>query len=214
MDSSIYESAMSSNNYLEFTKHFRTGCIRCSLSEHNGNYPVLYRGNPNSKIMLIGEAPGKVERELGKPFTGPAGQLLDRMMSAIDINTNEDLLITNVTYCRPVAQKESGRQNYTPRDKQIERCWPFTKKSIDLIRPKIIIACGLSAAKTILSNKTLRMGDVEGLWIDRNVFIMRHPASILHLDRDPRAQKEIKNKVWEYLKFFRDTYQIRLQEAK
>ena len=166
MRQDLYESAMSASNYLEFTKHFRTGCTICSLSEHEGNYPVLYRGNPKARIMLIGEAPGLRERELGKPFTGPAGQLLDRMMSAIDINTNEDLLITNITYCRPVASKNSGRQNYTPKTTQISRCWPFTRKAINLINPNIIIACGLPAAKTILEDDKLRMGDIEGHWMD------------------------------------------------
>lgn len=206
----VYDKIMSSGSYPEFANYFSAGCTRCSLSEHEGNYPVLYRGNPESNIMLIGEAPGLRERELGSPFTGPAGQLLDKMMNAIGLDTNNNMLITNITYCRPVAPRNSGRQNYTPKITQVSRCWPFTRKAIEIVKPKIVIACGLPAAKTILGDSTIRMKDIEGSWRN-NIFIMRHPAAVLH-ERDRAAQQNTKNKMWEYLKYFRSTYKKKLEE--
>lgn len=203
---SNYDRAMRATKYTEFAKCFSQGCNRCSLSEHIGNYPVLYRGNPESKMMLIGEGPGKVERELGKAFVGPAGNLLDAMFNAIGISTEQDMLLSNVIFCRPVAPESSGKQNYTPKREQIVRCWPFTRRAIEIVDPDIIIACGLPAARELLDDHTISMREIEGRWLKNNIFIIRHPASILHLSIDPEAQKQVKQKVWEYLQHFRDTY--------
>lgn len=204
-----YEKTMRAETYLEFASCFKDGCNRCSLSEHIGNYPVLYRGNPEAKIMLIGEGPGKVERELGRAFVGPAGNLLDAMFDAVKISTEHDMLLTNCIYCRPVAPESSGKQNYTPKREQIVRCWPFTKRAIAIVNPDIIIACGLPAARELLDDHTISMREIEGRWFKNNIFIIRHPASILHLSIDPEAQKQVKQKVWEYLQHFRDTYPMK-----
>lgn len=205
-----YNKALQSTTYTEFASCFNKGCSRCSLSNHEGNYPVLYRGRPEASIALFGEAPGLRERELGKPFTGPAGSLLDDIFRAIGIDTNKELFISNITYCRPVADVGSGKQNYTPKLEQIVRCWQFGKKALELLNPKIIIACGLPAAKVLLGDETLRMGEIEGRWLKDNIFIMRHPASILHQSNYPDVQHETKRKVWEYMKHFRDSYKERL----
>lgn len=196
---------------ISFVKDFESSpCTRCSLHEHDGNnHPVIGRGNINAPIMLIGEAPGKEEQARKTPFVGPAGQLLDRMFTAIDIDTNKDMYITNVVWCRPVAPARSGKQNYTPRQEQIEQCWKLTQRLVGMADPKILIACGAPAMKSVLGLSSARISDYEGEWVDhddRKVFVMRHPASILHLSSDPGLQRAAKKKVWGYLQYFRDSY--------
>lgn len=196
-----------------FIKDFPSVCNLCSLSQHAGNYPVIARGNPRADILLVGEAPGKKERERNAPFVGPAGQMLDKMFDAIGINTYEDMLITNVVWCRPVAPYGSGKENYTPKEEQNRKCWPFTQKIIELMDPKIIIACGLPALKRIMGTTSIRMGDKEGTWDTKDgraVFTMRHPASILHLSIDPREQRRVKAKVWTYIQAFGEEYSERI----
>ena len=197
------------NGVRDFITAFPATCNLCSLSEHAGNYPIIARGNTRSDILLIGEAPGKEERERNTCFVGPAGRMLDDMFRAIDIDTSNDMLLTNILFCRPVAPYGDNRQNYTPKVEQIKTCWPFTQKIIELMNPKIIIACGLLALKKIMDTTKVRMGDKEGTWDikdSRAIFTMRHPASILHLSRDPQEQQRVKAKVWNYLQKFRDTY--------
>lgn len=213
----LIEKAMEAGTALDFLMRFPKHCFRCSLSDHPGNYPVLCRGEHGSKIMLCGEAPGKEERRQGKAFVGPAGELLDKIFAAIGLNTNWDLFITNVVWCRPVAASGSGKENYTPKVEQIKTCWPYTEKLIDLVDPDIVIACGLPALKAITGKKNMRMGDYEGQWLhdvypNRKVFAMTHPAALLHLGRDPAAQQAAKAKVWAYMQMFRDTYKEHIKQ--
>jgi len=207
-----YRDAMEAKKYEDFVRCFEQGCTRCTLSAHN-NHPVLYRGNPKAPIVLIGEAPGAKEDENGRPFSGPAGQLLDKIFNAVGLNTNQDMLLTNVVYCRPVASKFSGRQNYTPKKDQIAHCWPFAKKAIELLEPKIVILCGRVALCSFLEKDDLKMGHWEGRWTSKdniNVFSMLHPAAILHQSNEPTKQLKTKQKVWEYMQYFRDTYREKL----
>lgn len=205
-----------STSYKNFAACFSDGCTRCSLSVHQeGHPPVLYRGNPESKIMLIGEAPGKYEQRDGSPFVGPAGILLDKIFSAIGMDTNRDMLITNIVYCRPTAPDGSGKQNYTPKTDQVARCWPFGEKAISLLDPRIIIACGRPALQTLMGDNKMSMGAYEGRWLDRHgrkVFVMMHPAALLHKEsKVPREEfLASKKKVWEYMQYFRDTYKEKL----
>jgi DNA polymerase len=104
---------------------------------------VIADGNPNSKIMLLGEAPGVEEDEQGIPFCGQSGQLLDNMMSSIGLFRKENIYITNTMFWRPP-------ENRKPTTKEIEICRPFLEKHIALINPKLIIAVGATAAATIL----------------------------------------------------------------
>jgi len=211
MKTELYQKAMIARSYPEFADCFKEGCSRCSLSDHPGNRPVLYRGRPDAPIALFGEAPGREEQRTGIPFVGPAGELLDRILNAIDINTNTDMCITNIVYCQPRAENGSGRQNYTPKTEQIVRCWHFGKKALELLNPKILIACGLPAAHTLLDDQSLKMGEIEGRWLGSRIFVMRHPASLLHLmSHDKDAYLTARAKVWEYMQRFRDTYRDKL----
>ena len=200
---------MDASDYRTFASCFNEGCSRCTLSDHNVK-PILYRGNPDSSIILIGEAPGAKEDELGSPFTGPAGKLLDKIMSAIGLSTDRDMLLTNVVYCRPVAPNYSDKQNYTPKTEQIARCWPFTKRALEILGPKIKILCGRVALCAYKEDNNLRMWNNEGKWIEPDVFVMTHPAAILHKTNWPEEQMKMKTKVWEYMQHFRDTYKEKL----
>lgn len=208
-----YQKAMNSSTYREFSECFNSGCTRCSLCEHD-NHPVVWRGNPDSKIMLIGEAPGAKEDQNGKPFSGPAGKLLDNIFRHVcGMDTNHDMLLTNVVFCRPVAPADSGKQNYTPKKEQTVRCWPFVERSIDLLKPKVIVACGRTALCALMDDDSMRMNTWEGRWLERkgvSVFVMLHPAALLYMADDPVREREAKLKVQKYMYYFKDTYRERL----
>ena len=116
-------------------------CTKCPLYM-NRKKPVPGEGSLNPKIMFIGEAPGAREDETGRPFVGAAGQLLTKLIEAIDI-TREEVYITNVVKCRPP-------NNRDPREEEIISCLPYLKKQLSLIRPRLIVTLGRHAAKVIL----------------------------------------------------------------
>ena len=114
-----------------------------SILKNNAKRMVLYDGNLNSNLMIIGEAPGQEEDEQGIPFVGRAGQLLNKMLSAINLD-RKDIYITNVVPWRPP-------QNRTPTDQEILEFLPFLQRQIEIIKPKILYILGTTAAKAILS---------------------------------------------------------------
>ena len=116
---------------------------------------VVYDGNLNAKVMLIGEAPGRDEDQQGIPFVGKAGQLLNKMLLAINLK-REDVYITNVVNWRPP-------DNRTPNDNEILEYLPFLQRQIDIIKPKFIFLLGGVAAKAILSTP-LALGKLRGKW--------------------------------------------------
>jgi len=210
MQKEKYNKAMETSSSVgDFLSCFDSGCSRCSLSDHD-NQVVIARGDPKAKIMLIGEAPGAKEDQCGKPFTGPAGQLLDRIFDAIGMKTERDLFITNIVFCRPVAPWNSKKQNYTPKQEQIVRCMPFTDRLIELVDPDILIACGGPAMKNLMDDQSMRVTQWEGKWLthrtDRKLFCMLHPAAILHKAAWPDEQRQMKTKVWNYMQEFRDEW--------
>ena len=165
---------------------------KSSLKTNSKNL-VLYDGNLDSNLMIIGEAPGKEEDEHGVPFVGRAGQLLNKMLSAIKLK-RENVYITNVLPWRPP-------ENRTPTDNEILEFLPFLQKQIEIINPKIIYLLGTTAAKAILSTP-LSLGKLRGKWhkyksihTDNsiNVLVSYHPAFLL---RSPNFKKE----AWSDLK--------------
>lgn len=147
----------------------------------------FYRGAPTARLMLIGEAPGREEDLEGKPFVGRAGQLLDKMLKAIDL-TEADVHIANVVYWRPPG-------NRTPTPQETLACRPFLERQIELVRPQFIVALGGSAAKEVLgvSDGIMRL---RGKWRDIKIGNITVPAlATLHpayLLRTPDA----KQKAW------------------
>ena len=148
---------------------------------------VLFDGNIKSKLMIIGEAPGHDEDIQGLPFVGRAGELLNKMLTAIQLNRN-DVYITNVIPWRPP-------QNRTPTDQEILEFLPFLQRQIEIINPKFIYLLGGTAAKAILSTP-LSVGKLRGDWHEYKsinmeksvkVLVSYHPAFLL---RSPNFKKE------------------------
>ena len=166
----------------------------CSLKENAKNM-VFSDGNPKSKIMLIGEAPGANEDEEALPFVGRAGALLDKMLSAINLDRKK-VYISNIVNYRPP-------DNRRPTDEEVKRYLPFITKHIEIINPKIIVLLG-STAMNALIGKEVVISKMRGKWIEKkfgnckaSVIITFHPAFLM---RQP-AQKKM---AWIDLKMIRD----------
>ena len=166
----------------------------CDLKKNAKNI-VFCDGNPKSKIMLVGEAPGANEDEEGLPFVGRAGQLLDKMLSAINLNRNT-VYISNIINFRPP-------DNRRPTDDEIKRYLPFISKHIEIIQPKILVLLGSTAMNALIGNEIV-ISKMRGKRIEKkfgsfktSVIITFHPAFLM---RQP-AQKKM---AWIDLKMIRD----------
>ncbi len=169
-------------------------CTRCKLSQARTN--IVYGvGDPQARILFVGEGPGADEDAQGEPFVGRAGQLLNNMISAMGIR-REDVYIANVVKCRPP-------QNRTPERDECETCGPFLMRQISVVRPEVIVALGATAAKFLLGASE-SMANLRGKIYDFHPIVPRtaaerdpdfttklmvtyHPAYLL---RDPRQKKE------------------------
>lgn len=149
-------------------------CVKCSLAKTR-NCVVFSDGNPKAQIMLIGEAPGAEEDKSGKPFAGRAGKLLNEFLQQAGINREKDLYITNTVKCRPP-------ENRVPAKKEKESCERFLNAQIDLIRPKIIILCGATAAASFINTKE-KISQIRGKFFDgphKSLMIpVFHPSYLL-----------------------------------
>lgn len=156
-------------------------CLRCPLHKYRRN-PVPGEGSKASKVMLIGEAPGATEDEMGRPFVGAAGKLLTLTLESIGIK-REDVYITNVVKCRPP-------QNREPIEEEIENCSIYLESQISLLKPKIVVTLGNIAGKKVFSlaskpwNGVTKMrGKVYNLSIlgcEIHVIPTIHPAAALY----------------------------------
>ncbi len=163
-------------------------CTRCKLSKQGRSQVVFGVGNPNADLMFVGEAPGADEDRLGEPFVGRAGQLLTKIIEAIQLQRS-DVYIANVIKCRPP-------ENRNPEPDEIETCEPFLNRQIDLIKPRVIVALGTFAAKALLktdvpiSRLRGRVHDFRG---GSKLIATFHPAFLL---RSPDRKRD----VWEDMK--------------
>jgi len=131
-------------------------CRKCELGNLR-THSVPGEGNPHADIVFVGEGPGADEDAQGRPFVGRAGQLLDRVIAAMGLKRS-DVYICNIIKCRPP-------ENRDPRPEEIISCLPFLKRQLQLIHPKIIVALGAHAAKTLLeTNKPI--GQLRGKFQD------------------------------------------------
>ncbi len=169
----------------------------CDLKKYAKNI-VFSDGNPNSKIMLIGEAPGANEDQEGLPFVGRAGQLLDKMLSSIDLDRKK-VYISNIVNYRPP-------ENRKPSDTEIKRYLPFILKHIEIIKPKILVLLGSTAMNALIGNENV-ISKMRGRWIEKkfgnyktSIIITFHPAFLM---RQP-AQKKM---AWIDLKMIREKKQ-------
>jgi len=153
-------------------------CKACSLYKER-KQPVISRGNPLSKILLLGEGPGLTEDENGIPFTGKAGQLMDDLFQQVGINTN-DLYVCNCIKCHPPG-------NRTPTQQEVSACRQYLEVQIETIDPQLFIAVGKPATQVLLGTPIQAMKDWAGkLTYTNNLFgakpllIFYHPAAALH----------------------------------
>ena len=147
-------------------------CTSCPLYE-TATRGVPGEGNPKAKLVCVGEAPGAKEDETGRPFVGQAGQLLNKILAAIDLN-REDVFICNVLKHRP-----PGNRN--PRPEEVEACSPYLIRQLELIKPKVILALGTFAAQTLLDTK-LSIGKLRGQvhrYYGVPLVVTYHPAALL-----------------------------------
>jgi DNA polymerase len=166
-------------------------CTRCVLHTLGRKQVVFGVGNPNADLMFVGEAPGADEDVQGEPFVGRAGQLLTKIIEAIQLSRG-DVYIANVIKCRP-----PGNRN--PEPVEVATCQPFLFRQIDVIRPRVIVALGTFAAQTLLSTDTpisrLR-GRVHEFRGGIKLVPTFHPAFLL---RSPDRKRD----VWEDMKIVR-----------
>ncbi len=168
-------------------------CQRCKLAKLGRKQIVFGTGNPYAELMFIGEGPGADEDQQGLPFVGRAGQLLNNMIAAMGLK-REQVYIANIVKCRPPG-------NRTPERDECETCSPFLMRQIGVIRPKVIVALGATAAKNLLSVND-SMASLRGRFYDYSppgivddtdepfqckLAVTYHPAFLL---RDPRQKKE------------------------
>lgn len=167
-------------------------CQKCPLGLTRKNF-VFGSGNPKADIMFIGEAPGADEDEQGLPFVGKAGQLLTKIIESINLKRDE-VYICNILKCRPP-------NNRKPIISETDECEPYLHKQIELIKPKFIVALGLTSAETLLKKK-VKMSEIEGKlfeYLGTKMLVTYHPAALL---RNP----EWKKNVWEVMKKLRSLY--------
>ena len=175
-------------------------CKACALAATRNNV-VFADGNPvSAKIVLIGEAPGEMEDETGRPFVGRAGQLLDEFLKDAGISRDNDLYIINTVKCRPP-------ENRVPTDEEKAACRKFLEAQIDVINPKAIILCGATAMKSFLTlDKKQTISKVRGQWFETTVdgktyraMTIFHPSYLLRNhsmeDGSPRRlmQEDLRN---------------------
>jgi uracil-DNA glycosylase family 4 len=164
-------------------------CTRCRLYKTATN-PVPGEGNPKAQLVCVGEAPGANEDATGRPFVGPAGQLLTKILAAVDLK-REDVFICNVLKHRP-----PGNRNPLP--DEVAACSPYLVRQLELIKPKVIVAFGTFAAQTLLETKA-PIGKLRGLvhmYHGIPLVVTYHPAALL---RNPAWKRP----TWEDVKLAR-----------
>jgi DNA polymerase len=155
-------------------------CTRCAL--HKGRNKIVFAdGDPNARLMFVGEGPGADEDAQGLPFVGRAGQLLNNMIAAMGLK-REQVYIANVVKCRPPG-------NRTPEPDEANTCTPFLFRQIDVVRPQVLVALGATAATYLLGHRQPLAGLRGRVHAFRGMqlIVTYHPAFLL---RDPRQKKE------------------------
>ena len=165
-------------------------CTDCGLCKGRTNV-VIGVGNPQSKIMLIGEGPGRDEDIQGYPFVGAAGQLLDKMLAAISLDRTK-VYIANIVKCRPP-------QNRTPLEDEAMACLPYLRAQVALIQPQIIVCLGKTAAMYVI-DRQIRITRDRGIWsMKKGIWMLPtfHPAALL---RDESKKRD----AWHDMQSLRD----------
>lgn len=155
------------------------GCKGCSLCETRTNV-VFGVGARDARIMFVGEGPGENEDLQGEPFVGRGGQLLDKMLAAVDLSRKKNVFITNMVKCRPP-------QNRDPKPEETDACIGYLRSQVALIKPKIIVCLGRVSAMRLIS-PNFKVTKEHGVWFERDGILMMgtfHPAALL---RNPASK--------------------------
>ncbi|NJN49171.1 MAG: uracil-DNA glycosylase, partial [Alkalinema sp. RL_2_19] len=155
-------------------------CHRCGLTGTR-THAVISRGNPQAKLMIIGEGPGENEDLTGKPFVGKAGQLLDKILASVKL-TEADVLICNIVKCRPP-------NNRKPHKTEMAACRPYLLEQIRMVDPPIILLAGASAIEGLTEEKGVKITKIRGEWREwegRQCMPVFHPSYLL---RNPSKEK-------------------------
>ncbi len=180
------DEPLATPNQLKLLSQTVAQCRACELCANRKN-AVFGEGSSRARIFFIGEAPGETEDELGQPFVGPAGQLLDKMIEAIGLK-REDVYITNVVKCRP-------SENRDPKPLEIQTCSEYLNQQLKLINPELIVALGSVAAQTLLKSEEKisllrgKLSSYQGV----KLLPTFHPAYLL---KSPSSKKQ----AWEDFK--------------
>lgn len=167
-------------------------CQQCGLGKTRTKF-VFGVGNPNADLLVIGEAPGADEDAQGEPFVGRAGQLLNKILEAVQFK-REEVYIANILKCRPP-------ENRRPKPEEVEQCEPYLWKQIELIKPKFILCLGLTAAQTLLKTEESLTSLRASVHRYHGVptFVTYHPAALL---RNPNWKRP----TWEDVQKLRKMY--------
>ena len=190
---------MSIEEDLNEVKELCEHCQNCSLYTSRTNI-VFSGGIPNSKLMLIGEAPGYYEDQQGEPFVGKAGQLLDKIFASVGLSRQKDVYICNTLKCRPP-------ENRDPLPEEKEACRAFLDAQIEILKPRIILLCGKVALSSMLDSK-YTISKVRGQWFDgpygSKMMPIFHPSYLLRNDSNEKGSP--KWLMWQDIKAVKRAY--------
>jgi DNA polymerase len=173
-------------------------CQRCELGATRLN-AVIGRGNPQAKIMIVGEGPGQNEDEQGLPFVGKAGQLLDQILASVQFDRDQDVYICNIVKCRPP-------DNRKPTPAEMDACKPYLLEQIRLVDPPVILLAGTTAVQGILQDKR-GISKIRGQWIEwqgRLCMPIFHPSYLLR--NASREKGSPKWYMWQDIQAIRAKY--------
>lgn len=194
-DNTMFKEDWMNAGTLEILEAEIRNCEKCKLLSEKRTQIVFGTGNPQAKVVIVGEAPGGDEDIQGKPFVGRAGKLLTDILKAINFSRDE-VFICNILKCRPP-------ENRNPLPDEIFNCEPYLHKQLDLIKPKLILALGTFASQTLLKSKE-PLGKLRGrfhLYNGIKTMVTYHPAALL---RNPGWKKP----TWEDVQLFRKEYDM------
>ena len=181
--------------HLAALKKQTSACTVCPHLAKSRTQVVFGVGNPEAKLMFVGEAPGADEDEKGEPFVGRAGQLLTKMIVAMEL-TREHVYIANVLKCRPdMPRNASG--NRKPTREEMDACLPYLRAQVAVIAPQVIVALGATAVEGLFGPQKMNMTRLRGNWRELDGVPVRltfHPSYLLH-----NQDIALKRLVWEDL---------------
>lgn len=190
------------NNWEDLKKDCQS-CRKCQLCQTRNNV-VVGVGNPNSKVLFVGEGPGQNEDLQGEPFVGRAGKLLDKMLAAVHLDRKKNIYIANIVKCRPP-------QNRDPLPEEQQQCNEWLMAQIELIKPKIIVCLGRIAAMKMFK-EDIKITKEHGQFFEKDGILYMgtlHPAALLrNPNNKPAAFQDFLNLQQKIMELCPETYEM------